>query len=400
MPDLTLWNVTVAVVAVAFVVWFVGKKRTPAAPSSYPEVPTHRSTANADNKEDNITKVCVLGAGTIGSSFTAVFLAKGMHVVCYDPYSTREILEQRIQEYWPVLVARGMTSAQEPPFGARLEFQTEHLAQVVQDTAISFVQECTWENVENKQSVLSQLDAMADPSILIASSTSFIPWQLLVENCVHKHRIMIGHPAIPHTHSFMEIYGIAPSWAQHCATWYRLQAGFDVIVMNQTIPGHVFNSFLRVNLTHGLKLIRNGVCSPQDVNTAMRHLGRDMYARHANVALFTMTGGDRGMQGGLELSKRIRNDAIYLTLFSGMKQRGWPTMIASPLSKSLGRFIATLLPPPPEEWLDHCRLYEKTITQDGKIPVQTAYFQATSEVYSRVPFEPDNDPFKLPGPRN
>lgn len=340
-------------------------------------------------------RVCVVGAGTIGSSFVAVFLAQGCEVVCVDPKVSREVLEKRVLEYWPVLQARAKIQTQptdKPPFQA-LTLTTD----IDTVSNINFVQECAFEDVDLKQDLLAELDRKVDPNIIIASSTSFIPWNLLAQNCKNKHRILIGHPAIPHTHSFMEIYGSAQEWVHYCKQWYA-QVGFDVIVMNKTLPGHILNSFLRVNLDHATTLIGDGVVSAEDCNTAMRHVGRDIYGRHALVALRTMIGGDRGFDGGTELAERIVRDAVYLILFSGMKRFRVPDPIARPVGRNLGRLISKLLPASPEEWLQACRNYEETITDGGNIPVQTAYFQATSEMYKRVPFEPENDPLGIKRP--
>ena len=116
----------------------------------------------------------------------------------------------------------------------------------------------------------------------------------------------------------------------------------------------------------------------------------------AYLAVLCMIGGDRGLQGGLELSSRIRDDAIFLTLFSSMKRQGYPDFVARTTSKYLGRFLAKLSPPFPAEWLEECKDYEDKITKGGTVPVQAGCFQVTSEMYNRIPLEPNNDPLKLP----
>ena len=344
-------------------------------------------------KEQSSCSCLVVGAGTIGASFSAVYLARGMEVVCMDPFVSVEILEQRIRDYWPILIARGLTKLQDPPLKNRL-IKTGSLDEALsKGGTFDFVQECTWENVENKQKVLGELDKALDPTILIASSTSFIPWQLLVKDCQHKYRIMIGHPTIPHLGCYMEIYGTISGWTLHCQKWYTA-AGFDVVVMNTTIPGHVFNSFLRVNLQHGHSLVRQGVCSPEDVQKAMRHLGRSMYAAQFYLSLLMIIGGDRGVEGGKELGNRIKDDAIYLVLFSALKNRGTPDIFAKPFSQYVGRFISNhLLPKPPEEWLRASEQFEKDITQNGQITPAVAMHQASSEKYKLIPMEVGNDPF-------
>ena len=389
----TRWQVGITVSILAVGGGIIYARKAAAAVSDAPRVP-----AGIFQEPQKPQRCLVVGAGTIGASFSSVFLARGMYVVCMDPFVTREKLEQRITACWPVLVSRGMTKLPNPPFEALTKTDSLEDALSNKDNdgtkTFDFVQECSWEDVEHKQKILGELDAALDPSILIASSTSFIPWELLVGQCQRKHRIMIGHPALPHLLSFMEIYGSVPEWANHCQEWYTA-AGFDVIVMRATIPGHVFNSFLRVNMDHGQSLVRQGVCSPEDVQKAMRHLGRDMYAGQMFLSLLMAIGGDRGVEGGKELGKRIRNDAVYLVLFSALKKRGAPDFLAIPCSKYLGRFISnSLLPQAPEEWLEAAKQFEKDITKNGQIPPQVAMHQASSKKYELIPLEVGNDPLR------
>ena len=386
------WQVGMAISIIAGGIAYknCGRKNRANQDDSENDAPAVPATTN---KEQSSCCCLVVGAGTIGASFSAVYLSRGMKVVCMDPFVSREILEQRITDYWPILIARGLTKLQDPPLTSRLT-KTASLDEALStgDT-FDFVQECTWENVENKQKVLGELDKALDPAILIASSTSFIPWQLLVKDCHHKHRIMIGHPTIPHLGCYMEIYGTIAAWTQHCQKWYAA-AGFDVVVMKATIPGHVYNSFLRVNLEHGNSLVRQGVCSPEDVQKAMRHLGRSMYAAQFYLSLLMIIGGDRGVEGGKELGERIKDDAVYLVLFSALKNLGTPDMFAKPFSQHVGRFISNhLLPKPPEEWLRASEQFEKDITQNGLITPAVAMHQASSEKFKLIPMEVGNDPF-------
>ena len=345
-------------------------------------------------------KVCVVGGGTIGSSFCGVFLAQGMDVVCVDPFLTRDTLEQRVKDVWPTLVDRGMTDAPQPPFDKlryhkTLDDNDGKGASVLE--GVEFVQECTFENVCSKQQVLADLDRRLDPSVIITSSTSFIPWQLLVQCCPRQtqHRILIGHPAIPHMLSFMEIYGTSPAWVHYCKQWYTA-AKFDVIVMQKTVPGHVLNSLMMNTLQHAHNLVRQCVCTPGDMNTAMRYFGRGLYASHLYLSLFTHIGGDRGREGGIELSRKIMSEAMFLVLFSGLKQRHVPDFVANPVSRVLGRCLQSLMPPPPPEYMQASQSYEDIITDGGKIPLPTAQRQSSVEAYKRIPLEVGNGPFALP----
>lgn len=260
---------------------------------------------------------------------------------------------------------------------------------------VDFVQEATYEEVDHKQALLAELDRLVDPLTIISSSTSFIPWDLLVANSTHKHRIVIGHPAIPHISCFMEIYASSPEWAEHAKKLYSSQ-GFDVIIMKKTIPGHVFNSFLLVNMKHGMKLVQDGVCTPQEVNTTMRFIGRDMYARHFFVSLITTIGGDRGMKGGNELSSKIKKDAISIIVFSGLKALWIPNALARAVSKFASNTLWSILDrPPPDSCVEAMQSFESRVTEGGKVGVQEGLFRACSEMHTRIPHEIGNDPFKM-----
>jgi 3-hydroxyacyl-CoA dehydrogenase len=335
--------------------------------------------------------VLVVGGGTIGMGFASVFLAKGMTVLCVDPNASQEALEKHIRGYWPFMVTRGLTSSKEPPFGS---FEKLPSVQQAAQRKIDFVQECVFEDVDIKQTVLAELDACIDPSVLIASSTSFIPWTLLFTQCQHHHRLMIGHPSIPHIDCFMEIYGISADWAAYCKKWY-LQAGMDAIVMKKTIPGHVFNSLLRVNLDHASYLTRQDICTPQDINVAMRHFGRMIHGQHMYLALFTVIGGDRGFEGGKAFAARVQKDAIYLVLFSAMKKSGYPDIMARPISKYLGRLVAKFIPAIPEDFLDVAKCFDEKLTRHGTMPTLDAVHEHSVPMYQRMPMEVGNDPFQI-----
>jgi len=358
-----------------------------------PPLPKPAAAANTGSQV-----VLVLGAGTIGSAFATVFLSRGMTVHVCDPFVKEDVLQKRIQDKWSAVVARGIAQTPQPCLERLTTSQLSPAQALVrleqQGQTVDFVQECTWEDVDNKQTVLAELDRSLPSDVLIASSTSFIPWDLLTAFCTHKHRIFIGHPAIPHTHSYMEIYGTDPEWTAVCQKWYH-NASFDVIVMKATIPGHVLNSFFKVNMDHGQNLIRQGVCSPQDVNKALRHIGRDFYGRHMFLSGLIRVGGDRGMDGGMELVERIRKDAVFLTLFSKFK-RVMPDFVARFFGKTMGHCIVNLLMlTDPKEYMEAVKEAEAIYTQDGTIPLQVALHESGKQMYEIIPLEVDNDPINV-----
>lgn len=348
----------------------------------------------------NDGKVVVVGGGFIGSSFCAVFLAAGKQVVCTDPYVSEDQVKQRIATVWPTVQARGIRSQtpESPPF-QRLTFTTE-LEAALSEKDIPLVQECSVEHIESKQVILSKLDSLLQdrPSTLIASSTSYISHDLLVEQCQHHpERVLVGHPTIPYLDSFMEIYGTSATHVQAAQAWYS-RSGFEAICMKKTIPGHLFNSFLTMNMRHGSKLVKDGVCTPTDVNVVLRHMGRFFYARHGYLSLLSTIGGDQGLRGGLELSSKIKVSAISIVFFSLLKKilfflpKAWVRRCADFMARRLQNQIE---PPPAKEWIETCREFEAAVTQDGAIPVSTGLHEASQSMFERLPYEVGNDPFAI-----
>jgi len=335
--------------------------------------------------------VCVVGGGSIGASFCTTFLAKGLDVNCYDPFLSRQALEERITELWPSLRARGWTRLTRPPLH-KLKLYSQDLHQATKD--VQFVQECTWEQVDSKQLILQQLDQIVDPQVIISSSTSFITWPVLSNRCRNnKDRVVIGHPAIPHMLSFMEIYATTQKSEQAAKQFYT-SVGFDSITMNKTVPGHVWNSVLVKNIDLGHQMVRNGVCSAEDYNKCLRHFGRACYAHHMYLSLLTIIGGAKGVDGGVQLSQNIKESGVYLVLFSALREKRWvPRWLAHMLAKSLGSVLLRLLPAPPPEYIKASRDYESRITHGHTLTPQVAVYQQNRNAYSNLPLEVDKDYF-------
>ena len=97
-----------------------------------------------------ISRVAAIGTGTIGASWTAVFLARGLSVAASDPAPGAEaFLHQFIGTAWPSL-ARLSPLPVEPPWAA-LSFHTEPEAALA---GAEFVQESAPEREELKRALL------------------------------------------------------------------------------------------------------------------------------------------------------------------------------------------------------------------------------------------------------
>ena len=99
-----------------------------------------------------VRTVAVIGAGTIGASWAAWFLARGYDVVASDPAPAGEAFVRGfVAEAWPALTRLGLAAGADP---ARLSFERDPAAAV---RGAEFVQESAPERVELKQELLGRL---------------------------------------------------------------------------------------------------------------------------------------------------------------------------------------------------------------------------------------------------
>ncbi|HWG70314.1 MAG TPA: 3-hydroxyacyl-CoA dehydrogenase NAD-binding domain-containing protein, partial [Steroidobacteraceae bacterium] len=113
-------------------------------------------------------RVSVIGAGTIGASWAAYFLARGFEVAAYDPLPNGEAFAGRfIDNAWPTL--EKLKAVQPGADRKRFEFFKEPVAAV---EGAEFVQESGPEREDLKIELFATLDAALPPETVIATSSS------------------------------------------------------------------------------------------------------------------------------------------------------------------------------------------------------------------------------------
>src|SRR5262245_44884364 len=114
-------------------------------------------------------QVAIIGAGLIGRSWAVVFAAAGWQVRITDPDSTAldaapRLIRQSLQEL------SGHGRVEEPAAAAARVTNAADLTAAVKQA--SFVQENGPENVEVKRRIFADLDRLAPPKAILASSSS------------------------------------------------------------------------------------------------------------------------------------------------------------------------------------------------------------------------------------
>jgi carnitine 3-dehydrogenase len=245
-------------------------------------------------QQPSIRRVAVVGTGTIGMSWAATFLSRGLEVSASDPAPGAEArLRHFIDTAWPVL-ARLAPLAATPPHHL-LNFCADVESAVA---AADFVQESAPEREAIKQVLLARIDAALPPELVIASSSSGLLISRLVASCRHPERVVIGHPFNPpHLIPLVEIVGgaqTAPPTIERAIAFYS-SIGKRPIHIRREVAGHVANRLQAALWREAVHLVAAGVASVADVDTAISEGPGLRWALIGPHLTFHLAGGSGGM---------------------------------------------------------------------------------------------------------
>jgi L-gulonate 3-dehydrogenase len=216
-------------------------------------------------------RVAIVGAGLIGRSWAIVFAAGGFEVALYDV--SRDVVDAAC-----VLVGQGLRDLAEhgllddPQAAVARVRAAADLADALHGAAL--VQENLPERVENKRAIFSELDRLAAPEAILASSTSTIVASLFTEDLKGRHRCLVAHPVNPpHLVPLVELVGApwtAPATIDKAKAIYAA-VGQAPIIVKREIEGFILNRLQAVLLSEAFRLVGDGYVTPQDLDKTLKH---------------------------------------------------------------------------------------------------------------------------------
>jgi carnitine 3-dehydrogenase len=245
-----------------------------------------------------IRHVAVIGTGTIGASWAAFFLSRGLVVAASDPAPAAEgFLRRFVAAAWPALVSLGGI---ETIPEHRLSFYAqpeEALAEA------EFVQENAPELEALKQQLLRRIDAVLPPSVIIASSSSGLLMSDLQRDCRHPERCVIGHPFNPpHLVPLVEVVAgaqTAPATVERALAIYGA-LGKRPIHIRREVKGHVANRLQAALWREAVHLVAEGVADVADIDAAISEGPGLRWALMGPHLTFHLAGGIGGISHFLD----------------------------------------------------------------------------------------------------
>lgn len=217
-------------------------------------------------------KVGVVGAGLMGSEIALVFALAGHDVVLADQSDAQLLAAiERLHKVLSKGVERGLWErAAADSAMPRVRTVTE----LDEFRECDLVTEAVFEDLDVKSEVLARLDEACRPECILATNTSTIPISTLAAKVsAERRKRFIG------THYFspvsrMKLVEVIPAFDTTDDTFERICRICSGIgkkpIRVKDVAGFAVNRVLHVFLIEAVRLVEEGVATPQDIDTACK----------------------------------------------------------------------------------------------------------------------------------
>jgi carnitine 3-dehydrogenase len=266
---------------------------------------------------EDVRQVTCIGAGVIGGGWVAYFLARGYHVVAWDPAEDAETrLRHLVTQAWPALTELGLAE------GASIDNLRVEADLATACAQADFVQESAPEDLELKRTLLADISAATPEDVVISSSTSGYGMSEMATRAGHAERLVVGHPFNPpYLIPLVEVVGgsgTSPDAVEWAADFFR-HAGKSVITMDREVPGFVANRLQEALWREALHMVEAGEATVEEIDLSITDGPGLRWALQGPMLTFHLAGGQGGMAHMLDhfgpslLSPWTRLEAPELT---------------------------------------------------------------------------------------
>jgi 3-hydroxybutyryl-CoA dehydrogenase len=221
-------------------------------------------------KQDDIRRVLIIGAGTMGQEIAYQCAAYGYEVVVYDlAEKFLENAQRRIETYAGDLVRQGViTSEQQQAAQGRMNFTTDPQSAAQE---IDLISESVPEVPQLKGRIFSQFNALCPPhTIFTTNASTLVPSQFAKASGRPAQLLALHfHPPVwtrnvvdvmPHKGTDPEVTALVLEFAR--------SLGQVPIYLKQESRNYVFNAMFTAVNREALTLAANGVASVEDIDRA------------------------------------------------------------------------------------------------------------------------------------
>ncbi len=237
-----------------------------------------------------IKTVAVIGSGTIGASWAALFIGHGYDVIATDPGPDAEA---RMRAF----VARALPNAKPEKSveqGSLTFVATSEEAAANAD----LIQENAPERADLKVDLIARLEAAAPPHCIIASSTTAFPQSTIAMKAKDKTRVIVAHPFNPpHLVPLVELVGVTPDAPAVLAAYqFYKSLGREPVILKKEAVGHLANRLQGALMREAMYCLEQGIAGVEDIDRALRYGPGLRWAFMGAFQTYHLAGGAGGIR--------------------------------------------------------------------------------------------------------
>jgi carnitine 3-dehydrogenase len=237
-----------------------------------------------------IKTIAVVGTGTIGASWAALFIGHGYDVVATDPGPDAEAKMR-------AFIVRALPDARpaKKVTEGKLTFvATPHAAVANAD----LIQENAPERADLKADLIATLEAACPAHCIIASSTTAFPQSAIAAKAKDKTRVIVAHPFNPpHLVPLVELVGSSPDAPAILKAYdfYR-SVGREPVVLKKEAVGHLANRLQGALMREAMYCLEQGIADVEDIDRALRYGPGLRWAFMGAFQTYHLAGGEGGIR--------------------------------------------------------------------------------------------------------
>ena len=220
---------------------------------------------------DDVKKIAVLGAGTMGPGIAQMFAMSGREVTMWTrSEETRKKAESALRKSIETFVEEGLLPKEqiEAVFG-RVSFKPT-VAEAIDGA--NFVMETIVENKDAKIELFKEIDAHVKEDVILASNTSALDVFALVPSRRLKQMVIAHWYAPAQLIPLVEVVKSPEAPDAYADITVKLleESGKTAVLMKKFIRGYIVNRIQMCLNQEIFYLLDNDICTPEDIDKAVK----------------------------------------------------------------------------------------------------------------------------------
>ena len=218
-------------------------------------------------------KVGIIGSGAMGSGIAQVFAQAGHSVVLYDTnHAALERSKANLAKTFEKLVAKEKYTEEQ---SAQIQGAISYNDNLDAFAEIDLMIEAIVENLEVKQTVFKQVEAIVSETCILASNTSSLSIASIASACEKPERVIGIHFFNPAP--LMALVEIIPAVQTREGLVEEIKELIQSVgklpVITKDTPGFIVNRVARPFYSESIRLLEEGVADAETIDFAMTSLG-------------------------------------------------------------------------------------------------------------------------------